>query len=85
MKILHKNDLFVRVHDKFVYHIDVYLCWKNGCTLYNEHDITTDKPIKITKKLLCNKTKKDKLWFVRYIDLLGAPENYLINNGFRET
>ena len=82
MKTYIKNDETVGVADKFIYHVEVYVVWKNGVALYDEKWYASTSPLKFKKKdnLLKRKTYK----FFRLISMDYAPEDYLIRNGYYE-
>ncbi|MBR2248446.1 MAG: hypothetical protein IJ880_15760 [Bacilli bacterium] len=82
MKTYTKNDETVGVADKFIYHIETYIAWKNGVALYDEKWYTSDHILKFKKK--DNLLKRKKYKFFRLINLEFAPESYLIRNGYYE-
>lgn len=71
----------VTVNDKFIYCSSVYMLWKGGAALVEEQYYASNKPIIIKKEKLKKKTKKYTLY--RSFDLEFAPEEYLINNGYK--
>lgn len=82
MKTYVKNGIAVGVHDKFIYHIEIWVAWKNGIALYDEKWYACDHPLKFKKKDNLLKRKKYKL--LRFIDLEFAPLDYLEANGYYE-
>ena len=82
MKTYTKNDETVGVADKFIYHIEVYVAWKNGVALYDEKWYSTKEPLKFNKK--DNILKKKKYKWIRYVTLCYAPQSYLEQNGYEE-
>lgn len=78
--IYEKNNIAIKVHDKFIYLISVYKFWKNGMCLWKEQYYSSNKPLKINKKSNLLKRKEYKLY--RVIELLCAPEDYLIKNNY---
>jgi hypothetical protein len=55
--------------------------WRYGASLMDETYYTSNKPLNISKipKLL----KKKDYVIQRFINLEGAPEEYLINEGYK--
>jgi len=82
MKTYTKNDETVGVADKFIYHIETYIAWKNGVALYDEKWYASDHILKFKKK--DNLLKRKKYKFFRSINLEYAPEDYLRRNGYYE-
>ena len=82
MKTYTKNGEIVGVNDKFIYHIEVYLFWDNGCGLYDDTYYSSPRPLKFSKK--SNILKRKKYKFIRYITLEFAPQDYLESNGYYE-
>jgi hypothetical protein len=82
MKTYTKNDETIGVANKFIYHIETYVAWKNGVALYEEKWYASNNPIKFKKKDNLLKRKKYKLF--RLVSLDYAPESYLIRNGYYE-
>jgi len=76
-----KNNQRIVVNDKFIYCDSIYMIWKNGASLIEEKYYSSDKPISLKKKDL--KKKKEGYILFRFFELKYAPENYLINNGFK--
>lgn len=71
----------VYVTDKYVYHSSVHKMWKLGAMLLNERYYTSDHPLNLKKipKVL----KKKDYNIYRFITLEGAPEHYLIKQGYK--
>lgn len=80
-KTYEKNKLVVSTNDKFIYCDSVYKIWSWGASLVEEKYYSSTKPITIKKKNLTVKKKDYKL--CRFFELQFAPEEYLINNGFK--
>lgn len=80
-KIYEKNKLIVYTADKFIYHSSIYRIWGWGASLVEEKYYASTKPIKLKKNQL--HCKKNKYSLHRFFELKGAPEDYLINNGFK--
>jgi hypothetical protein len=80
-KIYIKNRHSVVVSPKFVYCFTTYKMWRYGASLMDETYYTSNKPLNISKipKLL----KKKDYVIQRFINLEGAPEEYLINEGYK--
>ena len=79
--IYEKNNERIIVNDKFIYCSSIYMLWKGGASLIEEKYYSSNKPISLKKKDLKKKMKGYNL--VRFFELEYAPENYLINNGFK--
>lgn len=80
-KIYEKDRIAIRVHDKFIYLCEVYRMWSNGFALEDSKYYASSKPLVLKKKDLVLKKKEYTLR--RFFDLEFAPEEYLINNGFK--
>lgn len=80
-KTYEKDKQIVYAHDKFVYCSSVYQIWSWGAALIEEKYYSSSKPIVLKKNQLVNKKKTYSLH--RFFDLQFAPEEYLINNGFK--
>ena len=80
MKIYLKNDEVVGVSDKFIYHVEIYVAWKNGIALYDEKWYASNTPLKFKKNILKRKTYK----LIRLITLDYAPQSCLEQNGYYE-
>lgn len=79
LKIYEKNNKWVCTYDKFVYIDTIYLIWKCGASLIKETYYASETPINPKKKIV----RKRNCIIQRFFDLKFAPENYLINNGFK--
>lgn len=77
-----KNNQEVYVHPKFVYHSSVYRIWKLGASIIDDKYYISCTPLNL-KKIKKN-LKKKGYTIQRYIDLEGAPEEYLITQGFKK-
>ena len=66
---------------KFVYCSSVYKIWKRGACLINEQYYTSNKPLNLNKIQYILR-KKDYI-IQRFIELESAPEEYLINLGYK--
>lgn len=80
-KIYVKNREEIFVFPKFVYCSTIYKMWRFGASLLNEQYYTCDRPLDLNK--ITSKIKKKDYVIQKFIKLEGAPENYLINNGYR--
>lgn len=80
-KIYEKDKQIVYTHDKFIYCNSIYQIWSWGAALMEEKYFSSIKPITIKKKNLSVKKKNYSLR--RFFELQFAPEEYLINNGFK--
>ena len=76
------NSQYVKVSDNFIYLESIYILTKRRAELYSEKFFKSTKPIKITKKNSILKTKHYNVH--RFIDLIEAPLDYLINNNFKK-
>ena len=77
-----KDGDIVQVNDKFIYESSIYKVFKGGIALWEEKYNASDKPIKLKKKDLNNRKKKDSEYLVRFFTLEFAPEKWLINNNY---
>ena len=82
MKTYSKNNEAVGVSNQFIYHIEIYVAWKNGVAFYDEKWYSVDHPLKFKKK--DNILKRKKYKWIRYITLAYAPQSYLEQNGYYE-
>ena len=80
-KTYEKDKQIVHTHDKFIYCSSIYQSWSWGAALMEEKYFSSSKPITIKKKNLSVKKKNYSLR--RFFELQFAPEEYLINNGFK--
>ena len=71
-----KDRIKIGVSDKFIYLEEIYSKFKEGVSLYKRTYYKSNKPIKLKKKDYTSKKA------FRFFDLIYAPEEYLINNGF---
>ena len=76
-----RDGVKIGVSDKFIYLDEIYIKFKEGVSLYKSTYYKSDKPIKLKKKDYIGNKKKSS-YLIRFFDLLYAPEDYLINNGF---
>lgn len=76
-----KGDHELRVSQRFVYSIDVYRIWKKGACLLSSKYYASPKPLD-SKKIPTIVRKKGYV-IQRFIELDGAPKNYLINKGYK--
>ena len=72
----------MHTHDKFIYCSSVYQMWGWGAALMEEKYYASDKPITLKKKNLIS-VKRKNYSLHRFFELQFAPEEYLINNGFK--
>lgn len=80
-KAYEKDRDIVYAHDKFIYQDEIYLIWSWGASLLDEKSYSSDKPISLKKK--DRKLKKKNYIIYRFFTLKFAPEEYLINNGYK--
>lgn len=81
-KTYEKDRQIVYTHNKFIYCSSVYQIWGWGAALVDEKYYTSDKPITFKKKNLIS-VKRKNYSLHRFFELQFAPEEYLINNGFK--
>lgn len=81
-KIYEKDNKCVTISDKFIYCESIYALSKGRAEMLEEKYYSLLNPLKIKKKNLKKKFKDYILY--RYIDLISAPEEYLLNNKFRK-
>lgn len=81
-KVYVKGKHEILVSPKFIYCFSTYKIWKQGACLLDEKYYASLKPLDLKKipKVL----KKKDYSIHRFIDLESAPENYLINNGYKQ-
>lgn len=80
-KIYEKDKNIVYTNDKFIYNDELYLIWSWGASLLEDKYYSSDKPITLKKK--DRKLKKKNYIIYRFFTLKFAPEEYLINNGYK--
>ena len=76
-----KGDHTLRVSKKFIYCSSIYKIWARGACLLEEKYYASNNPINF-KKVPTN-IKKNGYRIQRFIELEGAPENYLIAKGYK--
>lgn len=76
-----KDNIIVTSSNKFIYCSSVYKLWKGGASLIEEKYYSSNRPIKLKKKNLYL-NKKDYIIF-RFFDLEFAPEEYLLQEGYK--
>ena len=81
LKIYVKNNKYVQVSPKFRYCSSIYKIWKKGAYLITEKFYISTTPIKL--KNIVNNYKKKNYQIHRFIELESAPEEYLINQGYK--
>lgn len=81
-KVYVKEKHEILVSSKFMYCLSTYKIWKQGACLLDEKYYISPNPLNL-KKIQKVIKKKDYL-IHRFIDLESAPENYLINNGYKQ-
>lgn len=79
MKAYEKNKQVVYVNDKFVYCSSIYQIWSWGAALIEEKYYSSRNPI-ILKKL---SLKKKKYSLHRFFELQFAPEEWLLQQGYK--
>lgn len=77
-----KDGDIVQVNDTFIYEDSIYKVFESGIALWEEKYYSVKKPLKLKKKDLINRKKKDKEYLVRFLTLEFAPEKWLINNNY---
>lgn len=77
-----KDGEIVQVSDTFIYEDAIYKVFKGGIALFDTKYYSVKKPLKLKKKDLINRKKKDVEYLVRFLTLEFAPENWLINNNY---
>ena len=81
-KVYVKDKHEVSVSPKFVYCFSTYKIWKQGACLLDEKYYASPNPLDLKK--IPRIIKKKDYSIHRFIDLESAPENYLINNGYKQ-
>ena len=79
--ILVKNDSEVYVSSKFIYSVDVYKIWKKRAYLLSSAFYACVKPLDIKKLTL--QVKKKGYILQRFVELKGAPKEYLISKNYK--
>ncbi len=76
----YKNNIFIKPSEKFIYEMMVYEFIENGAGLADSKE-TSVKEFKgfNTTKII----EKNKKQYIQSIDLIGAPEKFLIDNNFK--
>lgn len=75
-----KNRQEVFVNPKFIYCSTVYKMWRRGASLMDEKYYSSDKPLNARR--MSSVIKKKNYEIRRFISLEGAPEDYLLDNGY---
>ena len=76
-----KENQEVFVSDNFIYRSSVYRIWKQGVCLIDDRYYTSKTPLNVNKVPTILKKKEYNVH--RFIELEGAPEEYLIKNGYK--
>lgn len=76
-----KGDHTLRVSKKFIYCSSIYKIWAKGACLLEEKYYASNNPINFKK--VPTSIKKNGYRIQRFIELEGAPENYLIAKGYK--
>lgn len=76
-----KGDQTLRVSKKFVYNESVYKIWNTGAILLKETYYVSNNPINL--KRIQKNINKSGYRIQRFIELESAPEEYLINKGYK--
>ena len=76
-----KGDHELRISQRFVYSIDVYRIWKKGACLLSSNYYASPQPL--DSKKIPTIIKKNGYIIQRFIQLEGAPKDYLINKGYK--
>ena len=76
-----KDEHEVAVSKKFVYHCSVYRIWKRGVCLIDDSYYTSTNALDLKK--IPSVLKKKEYSIHRFIELEGAPEEYLITKGYK--
>lgn len=77
-----KNNYEVKVSTKFIYHSSVYKVWKSGAGLLDDKYYSCSNPLNLKK--IPTILKKKNYSIMRYFELEGAPEQYLITEGYKK-
>ena len=77
-----KNNEYVQDTNSFVYCISVYKIFQKRAELVSEKYYSSKNVLKFKKKDL--KLKKKDYILHRYVDLIGAPLEYLLNNNYKK-
>lgn len=81
-KVYVKDKDEVTTSSKFVYSISVYKFWKQGVSLLDDRHYICNTPLDL--KQIPTLLKKKDYSIRRFITLEGAPEDYLIQKGYKQ-
>jgi len=81
------NELIVSTNNYFIYKEEIWECYPKSFRLLREKYYKINHEIKQSKKdkkrdYVYNKNTKQEL--IRILDLIAAPEEYLINNNYNK-
>lgn len=80
-RIYIKKDHTCMASDKFMYSDEIYRIEKNRAYLIQEKYYTSSKTLNV--KVIPVLKKFNGCIIQRFFELIGAPEEYLINNGYK--
>lgn len=80
-KVYVKNRQEVTVASKFIYCVSIYKMWRRGASLIDEKYYASMAPIDFKKTISVIKRKDYDIQ--RFIKLESAPEQYLIEEGYK--
>ena len=80
-KIYVKKNQEVLTSAKFIYNITVYKIWNKGAILLEEKHCANTQPLNL--KEIPMVLRKENYLIQRYMELVSAPEEYLINKGYK--
>lgn len=76
-----KNGLILEESDQFLYQEELYLAFPNRWELYRVKNYSSKAPI--NKKNARAYSENHGCYVQRYWELIAAPKQYLINEGFK--
>lgn len=77
-----KNNEYTQVNDNFIYCETIYKFCNKRVELLEEKFYKSNKVLKLKKKNLMLKRKQYTIY--RFLDLVAAPLEYLLNNNFKK-
>lgn len=81
-KVYIKDRSEIVVSPKFVYCVSTYKIWKQGACLMDEKYYASKQPLNLKK--IPTILKKKGYTIQRFIELESAPEEYLIDKGYKQ-
>lgn len=70
----------IKVSNQFIYNVEIYKIYKNGFNLVSSSRISTIDNTKIKSSIISKSDSGETI--VKNFELIGAPEDYLIQNNY---